>query len=301
MKIGFHIHGTQLPPAAGTTGTAVDHAGADVYRLVRDGMGCDFLLVGGGPVEAASQMGRASQLIVPWGAAALSVSAPHMEIVTRLNAWAFDPAHVARLGANLWALSGRRWSLCLDTHPAFWPRESAGHTPATMAARAREFLDIVLQHWRGRADHTGQYLTSTGRMVGPRPGSTRPKVWLDAALSTGWQSGGIEPDGYISFDGTDRPRSDHVGETMLTCSVVLGRTTGEAQAIASEHRLLAAARFLVGDVESVASQIAALTQDAGFDRIAIGLPTLREAECRLFRDRLVPIVSAAFGKERASS
>lgn len=300
VKIGFHIYGTQLPPAAGTAGVAGGHVGADVYRLVRDGMGCDFLLVGGGPAEAASDMGRASQLIVPWAAASLCMAAPQTEIVTKLNTWAFDPAHIARLGANLWELSDRCWSLYLDSDPAFWPEESAGHTLTTMAARSQELLDIVLQHWRGRAEHAGSHLASTGRMVGPRPGGVRPKVWLDAGTTVstlGW----IQPDGFVSSLGTGRPDGGDGKEALLTCAVVLGRTVGEARAIAGEYRSLSTGHCLVGDVENVVAQIADLAGDAGCDRIAIGLPTLREVECSLFRDRLMPMVRTAIGKERAQS
>lgn len=301
MKIGLHVYGTQLPPAAGIAGTAGSHAGVDVYRLVRDGTGCDFLLVGGGLAEASSDMGRASQLIVPWGVASLCMAAPQTEIVTKLNAWAFDPAHIARLGANLWELSDRRWSLYLDSDPAFWPEESAGHTPTTVAARSQELLDIVFQHWTGRADHAGPHLASTGRMVGPRPGDARPKLWFDATISSTLQAGWIQPDGFVSSHGEDRPDTGDGKETLLTCAVVLGRTASEAHAIAGEFRSLSTANYLVGDVESVAAQIAELTGNGGCDRIAIGLPTLREVECSLFRDRLVPILRAAIGKKRTQS
>lgn len=302
VQIGFHIYGTQLPPAAGSAALARSQAGTDVYRLVQDGMAGDFLLVGGGPVEAASDMGRASQLIVPWAAAALCMAAPQTEIVTKLNAWAFDPAHLARLGANLWELSGRRWSLYLDDDPAFWPDESAGHTPATAAARAREVLDIVLQHWRGRADHAGPHLASTGRMVGPRPAAaTTPLLWLDAALYSVMQDIPTPTHGLVSSHGAIRPAPGHGRATMLTCPVVLGRTMGEAQAVAAEFRSLSAANCVVGDVESVAAQIAIEVGTGGCDRLALGLPTLREAECGLFRHRLLPMLRAALGKERAAS
>lgn len=301
MRIGFHVYGTQLPPAAGTAGVAGSHAGADVYRLVRDGIDCDFLLVGGGVAEANSDMGRASQSIVPWAAASLCMAAPQTEIVTKLNAWAFDPAHIARLGANLWELSGRRWSLYLDSDPAFWPEESAGHTPATVAARSQELLDIVFQHWSGRADHAGAHLASTGRMVGPRPGGARPRLWFDATIFSALQAGWTQPDGFVSSHGADRPDGCDGKEIMLTCAVVLGRTVSEAHAIAGEFRSLSKANCLVGDVESVAAQIAEVTGNGGCDRIAIGLPTLRQVECSLFLDRLVPILRAAIGKKRTQS
>lgn len=287
MKIGFHIYGTQLPPAAGTAGMAADHAGADVYRLVREGMGGDFLLVGGGPAEAASDLGRASQLIVPWGAASLCLAAPQTEVITKLNVWAFDPAHIARLGANLWELSSHRWALWLDSDPSFWPELSADRSPHAIAARTREALDIVHQHWQGRADFTGAQLSSIGRMVGPRPVGTRPKLWLDAAAS----EGGMEPDGVIhSWDDASTGREG--GESLLTCAIVLGRTAAEAQAVAGEFRALSPESCLVGDVDRVGDLILDAMRARKPGRIAIGLPTLRAIECSLFRERLMPMLRA---------
>lgn len=289
MKIGFHIYGTQLPPAAGTAGIAADHAGADVYRLVREGIGCDFLLVGGGPAEAASDMGRASQLIVPWGAAALCIAAPQTEIVTRLNAWAFDPAHIARLGANLWELSGHRWALWLDSDPSFWPEASAGQTPPSIVARSRETIAIMRQHWQGRAAFAGAQLASTGRMVGPRPGEARPPLWLDAAMA----ADGIDPDGLVQ--GWDESPVGGGSESLLTCAVVLGRTAAEAQSVAGEFRALSPATCLVGDVDRVGGLIVEALRTRRPDRIAIGLPSLRAVECALLRERLVPMLRAILG------
>ena len=286
MKIGFHIYGTQLPPAAGTAGAAADHSGADIYRLVREGMGCDFLLVGGGPAEAASDLGRASQLIVPWGAASLCVAAPQIEIITRLNAWAFEPAHIARLGANLWELCSHRWALWLDSDPTFWPELSANRSSRAIAARAREVLDIVHQHWQGRADFTGTELSSIGRMVGPRPVGMRPKLWLDAPASEG-----MEPDGVVRSWG-DAWIDQKDGEALLTCAIVLGRTAAEAQAVAREFRVLAPGSCLVGDVDHVGGLILHEMRARRLDRIAIGLPTLRAIECSLFRERLIPMLRA---------
>jgi hypothetical protein len=286
VKIGFHIYGTQLPPAAGTAGVAADNAGADVYRLVREGMGCDFLLVGGGPAEAASDLGRASQLIVPWGAASLCVAAPQTAIITRLNAWAFDPAHIARLGANLWELSSHRWALWLDSDPSFWPELNADRSPQATATREREVLDIVHQHWQGRADFTGAKLSSIGRMVGPRPVGRRPKLWLDAPASAGMQPDGVVRSwGDASIDQEDR-------ESLLTCAIVLGRTAAEAQAVAGEFRVLAPDSCLVGDVDHVGSLIEEALRTRRPDRIAIGLPTLRAIECNLLRDHLMPKLRA---------
>jgi hypothetical protein len=294
VKIGFHIYGTQLPPAAGTAGAAIDNVGADVYRLVREGMGSDFLLIGGGPAEAASDLGRASQLIVPWGAAALCIAAPETEIITRLNAWAFEPAHIARLGANLWALSSHRWGLCLDSDPAFWPEASAGQSPQTIAARSQELLDIVLQHWQGRAEHAGKFLSSTGRMVGPRPVGARPKLWLDAVAERAAPAGGLKADGVV-YGWRDAPGDGDARESLLTCAIVLGRTEAEAQAIAGEYRALPRADCAIGDVDTVAGAIVEALRHRRVDRLAIGLPTLRAIECGLLRDRLVPALRAALG------
>lgn len=292
MKIGFHIYGSQLPPSAGAAGAAADNAGADVYRLVREGLGCDFLLVGGGPAEAAFDLGRASQLLVPWGAASLCVAAPKTEIITRLNAWAFDPAHIARLGANLWELSNHRWALHLDCDPSAWPEASAGQTPQTAVARAQEVIDIVRQHWQGRAEHPGPILSSTGRMVGPRPAGAQPKLWMDAADHRLAPASARKPDGLV-YRWSDAAVAGDGCETLLTCALVLGRTAAEAQAIAGEYRGLPRTECLVGDVDSVAAALAKALQARRPDRLALGLPTLRAVECALLRDRLLPALRSA--------
>lgn len=292
MKIGFHIYGSQLAPAAGTAGAAGAHAGADVYRLVREGMGCDFLLVGGGPAEASSDMGRASQLIVPWGAASLCVGAPQTEIITRLNAWAFEPAHIARIGANLWELSSHRWALCLDSDSTLWSELSANSTPETNAARTLELIDIVWQHWQGRAEHGGPLLSSTGRMVGPRPSGDCPRLWLGAMDYGVGVASAQKPDGLI-YHWDEKPNEAAPGESMVTCALFLGRNTAEARAMAGEYRALPATQCLVGDVESVYEGLKSRLSARRVDRIAIGLPALRALESALFRERLVPMLRAA--------
>ena len=292
MKIGFHAYGTQLPPAAGTAGVAADNAGTDIYRLVRGGIAGDFLLVGGGPVEDRSDLGRASQLLVPWGAASLCVAAPKTEIITRLNAWAFDPAHIARLGANLWELSNHRWALHLDCDPSAWPEVSAGQTPQTAVARAQEVIAIVRQHWQGRAEHPGPILSSTGRMVGPRPADAQPKLWMDAADHRLAPAGARKPDGLV-YRWSDAAVTGDGCETLLTCALVLGRTAAEAQAIAGEYRGLPRTECVVGDVDSVAATLAEALQARRPDRLALGLPTLRAVECGLLRDRLLPALRLA--------
>jgi hypothetical protein len=239
-------------------------------------------------------MGRASQLIVPWGAAALCIAAPQTEIVTCLNTWAFDAAHVARLGANLWELSGHRWALWLDSDPAFWPDASAGQTAETIAARTREVVDIVRQHWRGRADHAGTQLSSIGRMVGPRPAGAEPRLWLDASQAA---ASGVEFDGAI-HDWRAMPAVASHGETLLTCAVILGRSAAEAEAVAAEFRALPEGACLVGDVESVGRRIAETLHLRRPQRLAIGLPTLRAVECTLLREQLLPMLRAMMRQER---
>lgn len=268
------------------------HAGADVYRIVREGTGCDFLLVGGGPAEASSDMGRASQLVVPWGAASLCVAAPQTEIITRLNTWAFEPAHIARIGANLWELSSHRWALCLESDPTLWPELCANHTPETNAARSRELIDIVLQHWQGRAEHAGPLLSSTGRMVGPRPSGGRPRLWLGAMDCSVGVAPAQKPDGLI-YHWDEKPNQAAPGESMATCAVFLGRSVAEAQAIAGEYRTLPMAQCLAGDVESICEGLKAGLSARRVDRVAVGLPALRAQECALFRERLVPMLRSA--------
>jgi alkanesulfonate monooxygenase SsuD/methylene tetrahydromethanopterin reductase-like flavin-dependent oxidoreductase (luciferase family) len=289
MQIGLQLYGSQLAPTANVAGAAWPGSALDPLRVADSKLAVDFLLLGGTPPGGMSGIGRAADLIVPLAAASLCMSTPGVEIVAKLNCWAFDPAHVARIGGNLARLTRERWSLYLDGEGQHWnaPLDSSG-----AAARMREFLEVVRQHWAGTADFAGQHLRSKGRIVGPRP-TTPPPIVLDSALARDpalsdvplqAQAVGIDDKAIESFSAS--------APLLLTCPVVLGRSEQEAAAMARECRLLPAGRCLIGTPQDVAAQIEAAIKGRRVARLALAFPALRIAEFAMVRQILLPLLRA---------
>ncbi len=292
MQFGLQLYGSQLAPSASSTGLAAYRGGADCYRLVGGGSAGDFLLIGGAAPSGLGEgggLGRAGDLIVPLAAAALSMAARNIDIITKLNAWAFDPAHIARIGSSLAALTGERWSLYLDAAPGQWQGQPVDD--AVLAERTREVLAIVAQHWLGRAEFVGKHVSSTGRMVGPRP-SNQPSLLLDAAMAEAIGATAVPVTQQVIAYGAGSMASPNAKASLLTCPVILGRTDAEAQAIAQECRSLRIERCLIGAPAQVAQKIRAAAQQSKAARVAISFPALRAIELELFDQTLMPMLRA---------
>ncbi|MEO8559577.1 MAG: hypothetical protein ABI439_10985 [Rhodospirillales bacterium] len=283
MQIGLQLYGVQLTPTANVAGSAWPMDALDPLRVADSKTGLDFLLLGGLPPGGASSIGRAADLIVPLAAASLAMSTPGVEIIVKLSSFAFDPAHVARIGGNLSRLTCERWALYLDGDGARWNAELDGEAAA---ARLREFLAAVQQHWAGTADFAGHHLRSRGRMVGPRPG-VQPPILLDREMAAALpdlalQAEVVGVEELAAASGT-RP-------LLVRCALVLGRTADEAAAMARECKSLDLARCLVGTAQDVGARIAAALKGRAVARLALGFPALRIAEFGMVRQSLLPML-----------
>jgi alkanesulfonate monooxygenase SsuD/methylene tetrahydromethanopterin reductase-like flavin-dependent oxidoreductase (luciferase family) len=215
------------------------------------------------------------------------MAARNLDIITKLNAWAFDPAHIARIGNSLAAMTGERWSLYLDTAPGQWRNQPVDD--AMLVERAHEVLAIVAQHWLGRAEFVGKHVSSIGRMVGPRP-SHQPALLLDTAMANAIGAAAIPVTQRVIAYGAGALASHDAKGSLLTCPVILGRTDAEAQSIAQECRSLQVERCVVGAPAEVAQKIRAAAQRNKAARVAIGFPAMRAIELELFDRTLMPML-----------
>jgi hypothetical protein len=234
-----------------------------------------------------SGIGRADDLIVPLAAASLAMTTPGVEIVLKLNGFAFDPAHAARIGGNMARLTRENWMLHLDGEGGRW---GAALDATAAAARLREFLAALRQHWAGAANLAGEHLRSKGRMVGPRP-TKPPPIVLDAGMAA-LLGGNV--DVQAEAIGIDR-LARHQGSRplLVTCPVVLGRNEAEAEAMARECKSLDRAAVLVGTPQAVGERIAAALAGRDVARLALGFAALRIAEFGLARHSLLPLLRQA--------
>ncbi len=286
MRIGLHLYGHQLAPTANVAGAAWPGSALDPLRVADSRVAVDFLLLGGLAPGAMSGIGRADDLIVPLAAASLAMTTPGVEIVLRLNGFAFDPAHVARIGGNMARLTRENWMLHLDGEGGRW---GAALDATAAAVRLGEFLAVLRQHWAGAAALAGQHLRSKGRMVGPRP-TKSPPIVLDAGVAALLGDGDVQAEA-IGIDGLARHRGSRA--LLVTCPVVLGRSEAEAEAMARECKSLDRAAVLVGTPQVVGERIAAALDGRAVARLALGFPALRIAEFGLARQSLLPLLRQA--------
>lgn len=285
MQIGLQLFGPQLVPIATAAGRAWPAGALDPLHAADGGVRLDFLLVGGTPPGGVSGIGRAADLIVPLAAAFLCMSAPGLEIVAKLNCWAFDPVHVARMGGNLACLTRERWSLYLDGEGRQW---NAPLRDEAAGLRVREFLAAVQAHWAGTADFVGQHLRSKGRMVGPRP-TTRPPILLDSDLAASAALRNVALQGeVVGIEGVARRGGTAL--RLVTCPVVLSNCDEHAAARARERKSPTAPHCLVGTPQSVAAEIKAALKGSPVARLALGFPALPIAELSIAWQALMPLL-----------
>jgi alkanesulfonate monooxygenase SsuD/methylene tetrahydromethanopterin reductase-like flavin-dependent oxidoreductase (luciferase family) len=139
-------------------------------------MGLDFLFLAeswGGHGPEARRVGFSDpQLLTPLLAVALIAATSRIGIVTTIHTSWFHPVVIARIGANLDALSHGRWGINIVT--------GAGEAGTLLAAvtehsdhderyaMAAEGLQVMKQLWRdGECDFDGRYYQVHGRIVGP--------------------------------------------------------------------------------------------------------------------------------------
>jgi FMNH2-dependent dimethyl sulfone monooxygenase len=247
---------------------AAEHAGFD-YAFLADGWG------GLGPVSR--EFGMADpMLFAPTLAGVLIGASTRIRIITTMHhAW-LHPLHIARIGANLDALSGGRWGMNCVSGAGFAPELLSSVTTDTahdqLYESAAESMEIVLQAWEndGVVDYDGLYYQAKGRLVGPSP-ARRPMIVAAGASAAGCEFAGRFAS-TIFMPGRSAPaviadrrskiraaaeragRGDVDFRVLLHASVIVGDTKQEAQRISGELRDAVDMRAVVEQVNSVASQ-----------------------------------------------
>jgi FMNH2-dependent dimethyl sulfone monooxygenase len=249
---------------------SAEQAGLD-YVFLADSWG------GLGPVTRGFGMAD-PMLFAPTLAGVLIGASTRIRIITTMHQAWLHPLHVARIGANLDALSGGRWGMNCVSGAGFAPEllsavtKSTGHDELYEAAA--ESMEIVLQAWHndGEVDYAGRYFQAKGRLVGPGP-VQRPHPLIVSAgaspagcdfagrfASTVFIPGRSDP--AMIADRRERIRlaADRAGRNgrdirvLLHASVIVGETQREAEELSAQLRASVDMQGVYEQVTGVGSQ-----------------------------------------------
>jgi FMNH2-dependent dimethyl sulfone monooxygenase len=144
------------------------------------------------PRPDGSVSARSIALMSPMLMMALAAMSSRIGLVSTMHVGLLHPVVVARIGANLDALSGGRWALNIvagagGAHELISDVANQGDHDERYA-RASEAMQIITDLWSGEAiDFLGEFYRVKGAMVRPRP-VQRP---YPALVSAGASSAGI--------------------------------------------------------------------------------------------------------------
>ena len=179
MRIGLFYPHTHTPHIRSKE---VRHLVPDVFDLdvhrrlatVCETGGLDFFFTLDGWGRRRDAHGGGQGLMGPILAAALFAMTRHIGFITTVHTSILHPVHVARIGANLDALSQGRWGINLVTGAggADGLFESLSEHPGhdERYAMAEEALIIIRHLWRGEScDFEGTFYKVKGALIGPTP------------------------------------------------------------------------------------------------------------------------------------
>lgn len=222
-------------------GKACEDVGLD-YVLIADGwVGLDKLSES---LQHASPMFNSPLL-----GAALAAATERIGIITTLHTDVHHPAHVARMGATLDALSKGRWGWNIVTDQ---PNQANlfGLEPNEHDKRyeiAEEFTELVKKMWveDDVFDYQGQHFRSKGRIKAPRPVQQPTPLLVNAAASpAGMAFAARHCDALM----TSAPSVEHAAQTREKLNALLG----EAGRGPDEMSLLVTGKCLIRDTQEEA-------------------------------------------------
>lgn len=222
-------------------GKACEDVGLD-YVLIADGwVGLDKLSES---LQHASPMFNSPLL-----GAALAAVTERIGIITTLHTDVHHPAHVARMGGTLDALSKGRWGWNIVTDQ---PNQASlfGLAPNEHDKRyeiAEEFTELVKMMWveDDAFDYQGQHFRSKGRIKAPRPVQQPTPLLVNAAASpAGMAFAARHCDALM----TSAPSVEHAAETREKLNALLG----EAGRGPDEMSLLVTGKCLIRDTQEEA-------------------------------------------------
>ena len=250
---------------------AAERAGLD-YVFAADAWG------GRGP--ASKQLGLSDpMLFAPVLAGILIGASEHIKIITTMHQAMLHPLQIARMGANLDALSGGRWGMNAVSGAGYAPELMKSLAPVSdhdaLYDAAAESMEIILQAWHngGEVDFEGAHYQVKGRLVGPMP-VQRPHPLI---VSAGASPAGCEFAGkYASAlfmpgraraemidDRREKVRlaAERAGReladarVMLHASILIGETQQEAETLSAELRASVDLRAVHEYLAGVTAQI----------------------------------------------
>ena len=223
------------------------------YVFLADGWG------GRGPISEEGGYSN-PMLFAPTLAGLLIGASYHIKIITTMHQAWFHPLHIARMGANLDALSGGRWGMNAVSGAGFAPDLVRSVSVTTdhdaLYDAASESMEILIQAWSdgGRVDFRGKYFEASGRLTGPSA-VQRPHPMI---VSAGASPRGCEFAGryasVVFIPGRSTPkmiadrraqimaaaeragRGDTEIKVLLHASIIIGESSQQADELSEELR-----------------------------------------------------------------
>jgi dimethylsulfone monooxygenase len=216
-------------------------------------VGLDYLLIADGWVgldKLSESLQHASPMFnSPLLGAALAAVTERIGIITTLHTDVHHPAHVARMGGTLDALSKGRWGWNIVTDQ---PNQANlfGLEPNEHDKRyeiAEEFTELVKKMWAedDAFDYQGQHFRSKGRIKAPRPVQQPTPLLVNAAASpAGMAFAARHCDALM----TSAPSVEYAAQTREKLNALLG----EAGRCPDEMSLLVTGKCLIRDTQEEA-------------------------------------------------
>ena len=228
---------------------AAERAGLD-YAFAADAWGSR------GPASTELELGD-PMLFAPMLAGILIGASEHIKIITTMHQAMLHPLQIARMGANLDALSGGRWGMNAVSGAGFAPELMKSLAPVSdhdaLYDAAAESMEIILQAWHndGEVDFEGAHYQVKGRLVGPMPVQRpHPLIVSAGASPAGCEFAGkyasvIFIPGRASAEmiadrrgkvaaAAERAGSEADIRVLLHASIIVGDTQSEAEALGDE-------------------------------------------------------------------
>lgn len=293
MRIGIFYPNTPAlhvtsPQVRAENPDAMDfRAHAEVARACEE-IGLDFIFMPDrwspyGP--ACTAAGFQDPIIhAPLLAASMAAVTREIGIVTTMHTTYHHPVHVARIGANLDALTKGRWGLNIVTgftsnEGDLFGLDEIPHDERY--AMADEFLDAVRALWRGGpVDFRGKWFSFHGRLSGPGPLQENPLI-VNAGSSPAGRAFAARHADWIFMVGRNEAE---VQEKMADAHA---RTAASGRAAGSVRLMLDLNVILADTDEQAAEEAARVRASVDVDaarEYMVGLLGGMEAYRNIFRD-----------------
>lgn len=164
------------------------------FAQTAEEIGIEYLFMAEG-YDPGSSLMRGASVFNPWLynpmiAAMLIPVTERIGIVTTMHFPYLAPIVIARMGANLDAMSGGRWGINMVTGPSnapgLVPEPGRSLSHDERYAYATEAMEVILKLWQGeRLEHHGKYFELEGQLIDPLPVQQPPGIVSAGHSGTG--------------------------------------------------------------------------------------------------------------------